>query len=498
MNAFAEASVRGGLGLTEESQDTFDVEARGGNDSGIREVHGAEADALLLKCANTKKVRGRVVVGKCFLIILFYTALGWSTFSPIFGWTMIDSFYFAMVTVTTVGYGDLTPEDDAGQQIFVAFYAFLGVAFLATILSELSTRIVRFANKIAQRARLESMKQSALLVEQAMQTKHGKARASVGFSVHAKEAQLLAQAVKTAHWMRTNYRVAKRHYGVLVDLLLIMMQIVGVWFAGAAILVKTEGFTLRQSLYCCVITSLSVGYGDYFPVTQIGRLAFAFYIPASVTIVMTCVGQLLAVFRQIRTTHAVKLEPLTKIFSLDADGDGQVSESEYVLFMLAETREVDMAVIAGLKEQFRALDHDKSGGLSREDFPSVLEVQTTSVVYENTIQSVAWKVIPKKSQDKTRISAEEVPARLEPAHGIHLASTAAVKTKPQPLPQVPRSPPRNEPTTVSPIHAKRGVKFNQPSPPRLSRNSSEHSFLSVDLKASNAHQLSEAGGRLWV
>ena len=220
--------------------------------------------------------------------------------------------------------------------------------------------------------------------------------------------------------------------------------------------------------------------------------------PASVTIVMTCVGQLLAVFRQIRTTHAVKLEPLTKIFSLDADGDGQVSESEYVLFMLAETREVDMAVIAGLKEQFRALDHDKSGGLSREDFPSVLEVQTTSVVYENTIQSVAWKVIPKKSQDKTRISAEEVPARLEPAHGIHLASTAAVKTKPQPLPQVPRSPPRNEPTTVSPIHAKRGVKFNQPSPPRLSRNSSEHSFLSVDLKASNAHQLSEAGGRLWV
>jgi hypothetical protein len=33
-----------------------------------------------------------------------------------------------------------------------------------------------------------------------------------------------------------------------------------------------------------------------------------------------------------------------------------------------------MQVIDGLKRQFMALDHDKSGALSEDDFPEMLEV----------------------------------------------------------------------------------------------------------------------------
>jgi hypothetical protein len=40
---------------------------------------------------------------------------------------------------------------------------------------------------------------------------------------------------------------------------------------------------------------------------------------------MGCVGQLLVVYKLYNTVHAIKLEPMTKIFTLDENGDGEVS-----------------------------------------------------------------------------------------------------------------------------------------------------------------------------
>jgi voltage-gated potassium channel len=42
------------------------------------------------------------------------------------GWSVIDSFYVTGVTLTTVGYGDITPHTDFGK-IFSVFLAFIGI-----------------------------------------------------------------------------------------------------------------------------------------------------------------------------------------------------------------------------------------------------------------------------------------------------------------------------------------------------------------------------------
>ena len=51
-------------------------------------------------------------------------------------WTIIQALYFSVVTLTTVGYGDLTPTSD-GTQIFTIIYILTGlgvlVAFLASV-----------------------------------------------------------------------------------------------------------------------------------------------------------------------------------------------------------------------------------------------------------------------------------------------------------------------------------------------------------------------------
>lgn len=62
------------------------------------------------------------------------------------GWSWVDSLYFSVVAVTTVGFGDLTPTTDASK-LFTVGYLVFGVALITTYLN------VRFKHRAAQRAK---------------------------------------------------------------------------------------------------------------------------------------------------------------------------------------------------------------------------------------------------------------------------------------------------------------------------------------------------------
>lgn len=49
-------------------------------------------------------------------------------------WNYLDSAFFSVVTVTTIGYGDLTPKTNAGK-IFTMFFAFSGIAIAFYVIS---------------------------------------------------------------------------------------------------------------------------------------------------------------------------------------------------------------------------------------------------------------------------------------------------------------------------------------------------------------------------
>ncbi len=46
------------------------------------------------------------------------------------GWAWLDSLYFSVITLTTVGYGDFSPQTDLGKA-FTMIYIFVGLGILA-------------------------------------------------------------------------------------------------------------------------------------------------------------------------------------------------------------------------------------------------------------------------------------------------------------------------------------------------------------------------------
>ena len=85
------------------------------------------------------------------LVLLAYLSFGATVYHLVEKWSWFDSFYFTVVTVATVGYGDFTPQTVLGKT-FTMLYIFIGIAlFIAVANSFLKLRASISLNRLETR-----------------------------------------------------------------------------------------------------------------------------------------------------------------------------------------------------------------------------------------------------------------------------------------------------------------------------------------------------------
>lgn len=83
-----------------------------------------------------------VLADKDSRLVFYWTAgfllLGTLVYHWLEGWSYLDSFYFSLISMTTIGYGDLSPTTPISK-VFTIIFVINGIAILLTMFDQIQT-----------------------------------------------------------------------------------------------------------------------------------------------------------------------------------------------------------------------------------------------------------------------------------------------------------------------------------------------------------------------
>mmetsp|Transcript_57489 Transcript_57489/g.67130 ORF Transcript_57489/g.67130 Transcript_57489/m.67130 type:complete len:349 (+) Transcript_57489:118-1164(+) len=276
-------------------------------------------------------------VKECLFAIAAYIAIGTLAFSYVFEkWPIVDSMYFSVVTFTTIGYGDFHPTTDAGR-LFTCFWAISGVSILGIALGVVGHNIIE-----ANVTSLEEKRKDA--------EKH------------------TLETFGTAEQVDEMVESSALSTTTIIRYVFVAAFLIG----GASLMAVDQGWDWTEAVYYFVITSATVGYGDLTPQTERLRLFAVVYILVAVSTMGEFLGAISSAIVEKRQNHFFSslMEHefnFNDLKIMDIDDDGEVSELEFVIFMLKSMRKVDEELLLDLRARFKELDITGDGSLSIED-----------------------------------------------------------------------------------------------------------------------------------
>ncbi|KAA8523553.1 hypothetical protein F0562_009976 [Nyssa sinensis] len=251
----------------------------------------------------------------------------------------LDAVYFCIVTMTTVGYGDLVPNSVPAKLLACAF-VFTGMALVGLILSEAADFLVE--------------KQEILLVK--------------ALHVHQK-----VGPTEILDDIETN----KVRYKCIVSLTLLLLLII----VGTIFLATVEKLGIVDAFYCVCSTITTLGYGDKSFSTKGGRIFAIFWILSS-TICLArfylYAAELNTESKQRALVKRVLSQRMTNVDleAADLDDDGVVGAAEFVIYKLKQMGKISQEDMTLIMEEFEDLDVDQSGTLSASDIVLAQSSQT--------------------------------------------------------------------------------------------------------------------------
>ena len=89
------------------------------------------------------------------LILIIYLLLGAAMMSQIEDWSYGQAMYFTIITFTTIGFGDMVPDNNYRNTVFFfcIIYTVLGLAVVSTCIALTQAKILRLIDWLTSRLR---------------------------------------------------------------------------------------------------------------------------------------------------------------------------------------------------------------------------------------------------------------------------------------------------------------------------------------------------------
>ncbi|GLT50561.1 hypothetical protein SLA2020_240400 [Shorea laevis] len=247
----------------------------------------------------------------------------------------VDALYFCIVTMCTIGYGDITPLTPA-TKVFACVFVLVGFGFIDILLSGLVSYVLDLQENI---------------ILTGIQMK----KSQPGFSAR----NYIVDVEKGR--MRIRLKV-----GLALGVVILCIAV------GASVLFFVEGLDWIDSVYLSVMSVTTVGYGDRAFKTLPGRLFAAIWLLVSTLAVARAFLYLAEarVDKRHRTIAKWVLQreiTVEDLLAADLNNDGFISKSEYVIHKLKEMGKVGEKDILEICNQFSKLDTNNSGKITLPD-----------------------------------------------------------------------------------------------------------------------------------
>ncbi|XP_042383637.1 two-pore potassium channel 3-like [Zingiber officinale] len=323
--------------------------------SAINEVGGSHID--------TPESDRPSIVTQAFLLLVVYLIFGISIYTfnrhhfvakethPV-----VDALYFCIVTMCTIGYGDITPVT-ASAKIFSIMFVIIGFGFVDILLSGMVSYVLDIQESLLLSAVNNPMKiddkkkhnQQKNHDQHQHQHEHGH-NITRNYIIDVKKGR-----------MRIRMKVALA--------LCVVLLCIGV---GTGVLRFVEQLGWLDSFYLSVMSVTTVGYGDRAFTTLPGRLFASLWLLVSTLAVARAFLYLAEARIDKRHRRMAKLVlcrdmTVAEFLAADMDNKGLVTKSEYVIYKLKEMGKISEKDIMLICNQFDKLDAGNCGKITLSD-----------------------------------------------------------------------------------------------------------------------------------
>mmetsp|Transcript_10464 Transcript_10464/g.22722 ORF Transcript_10464/g.22722 Transcript_10464/m.22722 type:complete len:660 (-) Transcript_10464:87-2066(-) len=351
-------------------------------------------------------------------LVFAYLAVGAIGFSFCFEKLSIrDGLYLSVVTFSTVGYGDIRPVT-VGGKLFSCVFALSGIGLIGVALGILGQKLI----------------QAQVVALQMANSRKGARGREVSTADFPSQSEVAGGdgdgdgdgdgAVGGETKLGSVQSIHVASHSASRQLLLSLFPVLVMILLGSLVVGISEGWNWVDSIYFCVITGTSVGYGDLYPSSNEMRWFSVVYIPLAVGAFSAALGRIANIFveKEIQKSNRKLLEREVTVEDLErmnADGDGEVSPLEFVEYMLKAMNKVDQALLEDLHSQFQKLDADGSGGLESDDLVLLTE-QKLNERRRVILEKYRSALLTRQGPTYGRISAQLEEPEAEPEPVVNL------------------------------------------------------------------------------